>query len=86
MSFFASVPSPPLPSPHLHTSNTHRSIRNLTPRTRMLVGAGFLAWGTLGLFITDSAEAKFGLQASEADREALGRAVPRVSVVEREGR
>ncbi|KAH7314200.1 hypothetical protein BKA65DRAFT_466740 [Rhexocercosporidium sp. MPI-PUGE-AT-0058] len=61
------------------------SFRNLTPRTRILVGASFLAWGTLGLYITDRAESRFGLEASESDREALGRVVPSVRVVEREG-
>ncbi|KAL2061638.1 hypothetical protein VTL71DRAFT_7015 [Oculimacula yallundae] len=60
------------------------AFRNLTPRTRIMVGAGFLAWGTLGLYITDKAESRFGLQASEGDKEALGRVVPSVHVVERE--
>ncbi|CZT03778.1 uncharacterized protein RAG0_13388 [Rhynchosporium agropyri] len=62
------------------------SFRNLTPRTRLIVGVGFLTWGTLGLFITDRASSKFGLEASERDREALGRAMPKVQIVEREGR
>ncbi|KAH6716774.1 hypothetical protein DL95DRAFT_381306 [Leptodontidium sp. 2 PMI_412] len=62
------------------------SFLSLTPRTRILVGSAFLAWGTLGLYITDRAESRFGLAASEEDREALGKVVPRVQVVEREGR
>ncbi|TVY19230.1 hypothetical protein LARI1_G002197 [Lachnellula arida] len=59
-----------------------QSFRNLSPRTRMGLGVGFLAWGTIGLYISDRAEKKFGLEASERDREAL----PRITLVEREGR
>ncbi|PVH83313.1 hypothetical protein DL98DRAFT_486674 [Cadophora sp. DSE1049] len=61
-----------------------QSFLNLTPRTRLLVGSGFLAWGTLGLYITDRAESKLGFEATDQDRETLGRALPRVQVVERE--
>jgi len=58
---------------------------NLTPRTRLLVGTSFLAWGTLGLYLTDRAESTLGFEATEQDREALKSTLPRITVVEREG-
>ncbi|KAH8804845.1 hypothetical protein F5884DRAFT_797414 [Xylogone sp. PMI_703] len=57
-----------------------QSYRNLSPRTRIGVGLGFLAWGTIGLYLSDTAEKKLGWEATEKDRAAL----PRVVVVERE--
>jgi len=35
-----------------------QSFKNLTPRTRLLVGAGLLAWGFVGLQVTDPAAEK----------------------------
>ncbi|KAG4413524.1 hypothetical protein IFR04_013352 [Cadophora malorum] len=52
---------------------TTRTFLNLTPRTRLLVGTSFLAWGTLGLYLTDRAESTLGFEATEQDREALKR-------------
>jgi hypothetical protein len=64
---------------------THpRAFRNLPQRTRVAVGVGILAWGTIGLYISDSAEKKLGLEPSQQDKEALQAVVPRISVVERE--
>ncbi|TVY59327.1 hypothetical protein LSUE1_G009482, partial [Lachnellula suecica] len=59
-----------------------RSFKSLSPRTQMGVGLAFLAWGTIGLYVADSAEKRFGFEPSEKDREAL----PKISVVEREGK
>ncbi|TVY29527.1 hypothetical protein LHYA1_G001494 [Lachnellula hyalina] len=59
-----------------------QSFRNLSPRTRLGLGVGFIAWGTIGLYLSDRAEKKFGLEATERDREAL----PRITIVEREGK
>ena len=64
---------------------SHRTFLNLTPRTRLLVGTSFLAWGTLGLYLTDRAESTLGFEATEQDREALKSTLPRITVVEREG-
>jgi hypothetical protein len=49
----------------------------------MGIGLAFLAWGTLGLYISDNAEKRFGLEAGEGDRERLESVVPKVRVVER---
>jgi hypothetical protein len=61
-----------------------RAFRNLPQRTRVGVGVGILAWGAIGLYISDSAEKKLGLEPSQQDKEALQAVVPRISVVERE--
>jgi len=45
----------------------------------------FLAWGTIGLYLSDNVvEKKLGLEASEKDRKALEAVVPRIVAVERE--
>lgn len=63
-----------------------RSFKSLSPNTRLYVGLGILAWGTIGLYISDTAEKKFGLEATQRDKERLTDVLPRVSVVEREER
>lgn len=47
------------------------------------IGAGLLAWGTAGLFISDAAEKKLGFEPTEKEREALKSVVPKISMVER---
>ncbi|KXJ92329.1 hypothetical protein Micbo1qcDRAFT_162566 [Microdochium bolleyi] len=59
-----------------------QSFRNLSPKTRLGVGVGFLAWGVIGLQLTDTAERTLGLEASEQDREELCRLAPRIHVVD----
>jgi hypothetical protein len=66
-----------------HQLTRLRTFRNLPQRTRAGIGLAFLAWGTIGLYISDSAEKKFGLEPSQTDKEALEAVVPRISVVER---
>lgn len=60
-----------------------RSFRNLSPKARIGVGAAFLAWGTIGLYISDNAEKKLGFEPTEKDREELDAVVPKITVVER---
>lgn len=66
------------------TLTLSRSFRNLPQKTRLGVGLAFLAWGTIGLYISDNAEKKLGFEATEKDKEALGSVVPRITMVERE--
>jgi len=61
-----------------------RTFKSLSPKTRISVGVAFLAWGTIGLYISDKAEKKLGLEPSEKDREALEAVVPRITLVDRE--
>lgn len=59
-----------------------RSYRNLTPRTRMLLGGGIMAWACVGLFVSDKAEQSFGFVPSEEDKRKLRDAVPRIHIVD----
>jgi hypothetical protein len=63
-----------------------QSFRNLPPRARIGVGAALLAWGTIGLYISDSTEKKLGLETSEKDMQALEAVKPRIVLVDREGK
>ena len=49
-----------------------------------MIGAGLLAWGTAGLFISDAAEKNLGCEATEQEKEALKAVVPKISMVERD--
>jgi len=62
-----------------------RAFRNLTPRTHALVGLSLLAWGTIGLYLSDTAEKKFGFEPSEKEKQELEKVLPRITVVDREG-
>jgi hypothetical protein len=61
-----------------------RSFRNLSPRTRLTVGLGILAWGAIGLYVSDTVEKKFGFESNERDKEALGEVMPKITVVEKD--
>jgi hypothetical protein len=50
------------------------------------VGIAFLAWGAIGLYISDTAEKKLGFEPSQKDKEALEAVVPKISLVERDGK
>ncbi|KAE8443818.1 hypothetical protein EG329_001325 [Mollisiaceae sp. DMI_Dod_QoI] len=63
-----------------------QNFRNLSPRTRIGIGVAFLAWGTIGLYISDNAEKKLGLEPTQKDREALEAVLPKFTTVEREGK
>ncbi|KAI0111952.1 hypothetical protein F4814DRAFT_374424 [Daldinia grandis] len=60
-----------------------QSFRNLSPRTRIGVGLGLLAWGAIGLQLADRAEARYGFTPTEDDKAALAKILPSVTAVER---
>ncbi|KAK9422494.1 hypothetical protein AB5N19_11308 [Seiridium cardinale] len=60
-----------------------QSFRNLSPRTRLGVGVGILAWGFIGLQLSDRAEEKYGLKATEEDKAALSQLAPRIIAVDK---
>ncbi|KAI1849938.1 hypothetical protein JX265_012984 [Neoarthrinium moseri] len=60
-----------------------QSFRNLSPRMRLGVGVGLLAWGVIGLQLSDRAEERFGLKASDEDKAALSQLAPRVVTVDK---
>ena len=66
-----------------HYVSSSRSYSNLTPRTRLYLGAGLLVWSALGLWVTDKAERTFGLEPTEKDKEELTRYLPKITVVDR---
>ena len=52
----------------------------------MAVGVAFLAWGTIGLYVSDGVEKKLGFEPSQKDKEALEALMPTITLVEREGK
>ena len=61
-----------------------RSFRSFSPRARLTIGLGVLAWGTIGLYVSDAAEKKLGFEPKESDKEALREMVPKIVVVEKD--
>lgn len=68
---------------HSNPPHHNRSYRALTPRTRILIGVGIMAYAGFGLIASDKAEQVFGYTPSEEDKARLREAVPRVHLVER---
>ncbi|KAI0161684.1 hypothetical protein GGR52DRAFT_134144 [Hypoxylon sp. FL1284] len=60
-----------------------QSFRNLSPRARAGVGVGLLAWGGLGLYLSDRAEEQYGLTPTDDDKAALAQALPRITAVDK---
>ncbi|KAI1276735.1 hypothetical protein F5Y07DRAFT_399179 [Xylaria sp. FL0933] len=59
-----------------------QSFRNLSPRTRIGVGLGLLAWGVIGLQLSDRAEERY-FKPTEEDHAQLRQMAPRITTVDR---
>ncbi|KAF2201059.1 hypothetical protein GQ43DRAFT_472109 [Delitschia confertaspora ATCC 74209] len=60
--------------------------RGISPKTRILIGCGIMAYAGVALVLSDKAEEKFGLVPTEKDKEELQRVIPRITTIERESR
>ncbi|KAF2731636.1 hypothetical protein EJ04DRAFT_566648 [Polyplosphaeria fusca] len=60
--------------------------RGISPKSRVLIGVGVMAYAGLGLFLSDKAEEKFGLVPTEKDKEDLRKAIPKITAVEKDDR
>jgi hypothetical protein len=50
-----------------------------------MLGCGFMAWSIVGLYLSDAAESKLGLQPTAAEKERLRKAIPRIRTVDPDG-
>ncbi|KAJ4370883.1 hypothetical protein N0V86_008577 [Didymella sp. IMI 355093] len=57
--------------------------RGLTPKTRMFMGVGIMAYAGFGLLISDQIEKRFDMTPNEQDYEEVRQLVPKISTVER---
>ncbi|KAL5119366.1 hypothetical protein ACEQ8H_002635 [Pleosporales sp. CAS-2024a] len=55
----------------------------MTPKTRVGIGVGIMAYAAAGLFLSDQAEEKFGLAPTDKDMADLREALPKVTTVDR---
>ncbi|KFA67690.1 hypothetical protein S40285_00970 [Stachybotrys chlorohalonatus IBT 40285] len=60
-----------------------KSFTNLTPRTRLAVGVGAIAWGFAGLYLTEPVADKLGYTPTEKDKAELDKMTPHIITVER---
>lgn len=51
---------------------------------RLGVGLGLLAWGAVGLQLSDHAEDKYGFKASDEEKARLRQLAPRIVTVDRD--
>lgn len=68
------------------STERRRSYRNLSPRTRLMLGGGVMAYAVFGLFISDRAEEAFGFTPTEEDKKRLREAVPKIHIIEKESK
>jgi len=66
-----------------YTDSIRRWYKGITPKTRIFIGVGIMAYAGVGLFLSDKAEEKFGLVPTEKDKEELRKAIPTITVVEK---
>ncbi|KAF2656107.1 hypothetical protein K491DRAFT_715651 [Lophiostoma macrostomum CBS 122681] len=60
--------------------------KNITPKTRIFIGLGVMAYAGAGMLLSDQVEEKLGLVPTEQDKEQLRTALPQITTVEREKR
>ncbi|WPG99332.1 Hypothetical protein R9X50_00214600 [Acrodontium crateriforme] len=61
-----------------------QSYRNLSVRTRLIIGGGVMAYAAFGMFVSDRAEQALGFTPTEDDKKRLQEAIPTIHVVDRE--
>ena len=61
-----------------------QSYRNLSPRTRLIIGGGIIAYAGFGLLASDKAEQMFGFTATEEDKKKLQESMPRIHLVNKD--
>lgn len=63
-----------------------RSYRGLSSKGRLGLGVGLLAWGVIGLYLSDRAEEKFGYKPTEQDNDELEKYTPKIHVIDKGGK
>ncbi|KAK4033321.1 hypothetical protein C8A01DRAFT_40235 [Parachaetomium inaequale] len=60
-----------------------KTYTSLTPKTKLALGTGLVAWGLLGLTFADKVESKLGFTPTDADKAELEKMTPKIHVVEK---
>ncbi|KAH0531840.1 hypothetical protein TsFJ059_000620 [Trichoderma semiorbis] len=63
-----------------------KAYQNLTPKTRLGVGVAIIAWGGVGLYLSDKAEEKLGFTPTEEDKAELRNLAPKITTVDKSQR
>ncbi|KAL5087669.1 hypothetical protein Trisim1_007536 [Trichoderma cf. simile WF8] len=63
-----------------------KAYQNLAPKTRLGVGVAIIAWGGLGLYLSDKAEEKLGFTPTEEDKAELRNLAPKITTVDKSQR
>ncbi|KAH7359542.1 hypothetical protein BKA66DRAFT_574197 [Pyrenochaeta sp. MPI-SDFR-AT-0127] len=60
-----------------------RWFKSNSPRTRIMIGVGIMAYAGAGLYLSDKIEENLGITPTEEDREELKQALPRILTVDK---
>ncbi|KAF2002196.1 hypothetical protein P154DRAFT_521036 [Amniculicola lignicola CBS 123094] len=60
--------------------------KSITPKTRMLVGVGIMAYAGVAMVVSDKVEEKLGLVPTEKDKEELEKALPTITTIDKGSR
>ena len=60
---------------------THSAYKRLSPKSRLAVGVAVIAWGGVGLYISDRAEERLGYTPTEKDKADLRKYAPTITEV-----
>jgi hypothetical protein len=55
----------------------------LTPRTRIIIGLGVMAYAGAALYLSDRAEDTFNLKATEEEKKRLHEMIPKIRSIDR---
>ena len=61
----------------------HRKYLALTPRTRIIIGLGVMAYAGVALYLSDRAEDTFDLKATEEEKKRLKDMIPKIRAIDR---
>jgi hypothetical protein len=65
-------------------TTTNSKYQGLTPKTKALVGIGVMGYAVAGLYLSDTAEEKLGMKATDEDKAKLREMIPRVHTIDKD--
>ncbi|PSS02124.1 hypothetical protein BD289DRAFT_422646 [Coniella lustricola] len=59
-----------------------KAYQGLSSKARLGLGVGLVAWGVVGLYMSDRAEEKFGFTPSEKEKAEIERLKPKLHIID----
>ena len=65
-------------------TNLIRKYQALTPKSKALIGIGVMGYAITGLYLSDAAEDKFGMKATDEDKAKLREMIPTIHTIDKD--